>query len=153
EADTGRFIREFRHEQQVYNAVFSPDGTRIATGDASRKAHVWDVSTGERLFSLPVHTGGGWVLQFSSDGPRVLTGGDAANVRLWETSSGLPMSGWIRNIAKLKCALLSPDSRTAVTAGDNGVLRLWPVVRAPLPAPGWLLELAEALAGQRLRDD
>jgi hypothetical protein len=40
-----------------------------------------------------------------------------------------------------------------LSAAENGTLRLWPVVLAPLPAPPWLAELAEAAAGRRLRDD
>ena len=33
------------------------------------------------------------------------------------------------------------------------IVRLWPVVLATVPAPAWLPDLAEALAGHRLRDD
>jgi hypothetical protein len=146
-------VREFRHEQQVYNAAFSPDGTRIVTGDASRKAHVWDVQTGKRLFSLPAHPGGVWYGEFSSDGRLLLTGDDAGNARVWEASSGLPLSGWIHNGRSLRGTCFSPDGRMALSEAEDGTLRLWPVVLAPLPAPGWLPDLAEALAGHRLRDD
>jgi WD40 repeat protein len=153
DAHAGTLVREFRHEQQVYSAAFSPDGTRIVTGDASRKAHVWDVQTGQRLFSLPAHPGGVWYGEFSSDGRVLLTGDDAGNTRLWEASSGLPLSGWIHNGRSLRSTCFSPDGRMALSAAENGTLRLWPVVLAPLPAPDWLPELAEALAGHRLRDD
>jgi WD40 repeat protein len=153
DAASGKLVREFRHELQVYNALFSPDGSRIVTGDAARKAHVWDVSTGQRLFSLPVHPGGVWFCEFSSDGQVLLTGDDAGNARLWEASSGLPLCGWVYHGVSLKRAHMSPDGRMVVSAADNGTVRLWPVLRAPLPAPRWLPELAEALAGRRLRDD
>ncbi|PWU22029.1 MAG: hypothetical protein C5B50_00285 [Verrucomicrobia bacterium] len=153
EAGTGKFVREFRHEQQVYGAKFSPDGTRIVTGDSDRQAHVWEVATGRRLFSLPAHPGGVWYCEFSMDGQMLLTGDDAGNARLWEASSGLPLSGWVHNGDSLNCTHLSPDGRMALSVDHNGNLRLWPVVRAPLPAPAWLPELAEALAGRRLRDD
>jgi WD40 repeat protein len=153
DAHTGTLLREFRHEQQVYSAAFSPDGTRIVTGDASRKAHVWDVQTGKRLFSLPAHPGGVWYGEFSSDGRLLLTGDDTGNARLWEASSGLPLSGWIHNGHSLRSSYFSPDGRMAISSAANGTLRLWPVVVAPSPAPTWLPELAEALAGHRLRDD
>jgi WD40 repeat protein len=153
DADTGDLIREFRHEQQVYTATFSPDCAQIVTGDAGHKAHVWDVKTGQRLFSLPTHPGGVWYAEFSSDGKVLLTGDDAGNARLWEASSGLPLSGWVHNGISLKRTHLSPDGRMALSAAENGTVRLWPVVRPPLPAPSWLPELAESLAGRRLRDD
>jgi len=153
EADTGRLVREFRHEQQVYRAMFSPDGTRIVTGDSSHKAHVWDARSGQRLFSLPAHAGNVWFCQFSSDGQMLLTGDDAGNSRLWDASSGLPLSGWIRHGRSLKGNGLTADGRMAMSLAEDASVRLWPVVRAPLPAPNWLPELAETLAGRRLRDD
>jgi hypothetical protein len=153
EADSGKRVREFRHDQQVYDAAFSPDGLRIVTGDASRTAHVWDAQTGQRLFSLPPHPGGVWCCEFSSDGRVLLTGDDAGNARLWEASSGLPLSGWVHNGVSLKRTHLSRDGRMALSAAQDGTVRLWPVVLAPLPAPGWLPDLAEAVAGRRLRED
>jgi serine/threonine protein kinase/WD40 repeat protein len=153
EADTGKLVREFRHEQQVYRAMFSPDGTRIVTGDASRRAHVWDARTGQRLFSLPAHRGNVWFCQFSPDGQALLTGDDAGYARLWEASSGMPLSGWLRHSTSLKGTGLGADGRMVLTLAENGSVQFWPQMRAPIPAPNWLPELAEALAGSRLRDD
>jgi len=151
--ETGRLLREFRHDQQVYYAAFSPDGRRILTGDANHLAHVWDVETGRRLFVLLPHPGGVWYGEFSRDGRVVITGDDAGNARLWEASTGLPLSGWIRNGISLKRARFSPDGRRALSAADSGTVRVWPVLMCPLPAPAWLPELAEAVAGRRLRED
>ena len=151
--ETGRLLREFRHDQQVYYAAFSPDGSRILTGDANHLAHVWDVETGRRLFVLLPHPGGVWYGEFTRDGRVLLTGEDAGNARLWEASTGLPLSGWIRNGISLKRARFSPDGRRALSAADSGTVRVWPILMCPLPAPAWLPELAEAVAGRRLRED
>ncbi len=153
DAETGERVREFRHDQQVYCADFSPEGLRIVTGDASRKAHVWDPKTGQRLFSLFAHPGGVWYAEFSSDGRILLTGDDAGNARVWEASSGLPLSGWIHNGVSLKRTHFNSDNHMAVSAAQNGSVRLWPVMLASLPAPSWLPDLAEAVAGRRLRND
>jgi WD40 repeat protein len=148
-----RLLRQFRHDQQVYHAAFSPDGKRILTGDANRLAHVWDAETGRRLFMLLPHPGGVWNGEFSRDGRIIITGDDTGNARLWEAATGLPLSGWIRNGSSLKCARSSPDGRLALSAADSGTVRVWPVLQSPLTVPGWLPELAEAVAGRRLRDD
>jgi WD40 repeat protein len=153
EADTGRLVREFRHEQQVLTAAFSPDGKRILTGDGSRRAFIWDAATGQRLIELMAHPGAAWYGEFSTDGRLILTGDDAGNARLWDAASGLPLSGWVRNGPSLKRTHLSPDGRWALSAAEDGTVRVWPVLFARLPAPVWLPELAEALAGRRLRDD
>jgi len=153
DADTGRLVREFRHEQQVLTAAFSPDGKRILTGDGSRRAFIWDAATGQRLMELMPHPGAAWYGEFSTDGRLILTGDDAGNARLWDAASGLPLSGWVKNGPSLKRTHLSPDGRWALSAAEDGTVRVWPVLVAPLPAPAWLPELAEALAGRRLRDD
>ncbi len=153
DVETGRLVREFRHDHQVYNAAFSPDGRRILTGDSSRRAFIWDAETGQRLFELMPHPGGVWYGEFSADGRVLLTGDDAGNARVWEAASGLPLSGWVRNGDSLKRAHLSPDGRWALSAAKNGTVRVWPVLLAPSPAPAWLPELAEAVAGHQLRQD
>ena len=63
------------------------------------------------------------------------------------------MSGWVKNGVSLKRTHLSPDGRWALSAAEDGRVRVWPILYSPPPAPGWLPELAEALAGGRLRDD
>jgi WD40 repeat protein len=151
--ETGRLLREFQHDQQVYHASFSPDGRRILTGDANHLAHVWDVETGRRLFALLPHPGGVWHGEFSRDGRVLITGDDAGNARIWEAATGLPLSGWVRNGRSLKRARFSPDGRRALSAADGGTVRVWPILLCPLPAPAWLPELAEAVAGRHLRND
>jgi hypothetical protein len=94
-----------------------------------------------------------WFCEFSADGQVLLTGDDAGNSRLWEAASGLPLSGWVHNGASLSRNRLSADGRMVLSLSGSGALRLWPVIRAPLPAPSWLPDLAEALVGNRLRDD
>jgi WD40 repeat protein/serine/threonine protein kinase len=153
EVETGRLLREFRHDQEVYVASFSPDGRRILSGDANHLAYVWDVETGRRLFGLLPHPGGVWYGEFSRDGRVLITGDDAGNARLWEAATGLPLCGWIRNGPSLKRARLSPDGRHALSAGEGGTVRVWPVLLCSLPAPPWLPDLAEAVAGRRLRED
>ena len=78
---------------------------------------------------------------------------DAGNARLWDATSGPPLSGWVKNGPSLKRAHLSPDGKWALSAAETGTVRVWPVLHAALPAPVWLPELAEALAGRRLRED
>lgn len=153
DVETGRLVREFRHDQEVLTAAFSPDGQRILTGDGSRRAFMWDATIGQPLFELMPHPGSVWYGEFSADGRLILTGDDAGNARLWDATSGLPLSEWVKNGSSLKRAHLSSDGKWALSAAETGTVRVWPVLYAALPAPAWLPELAEALAGRRLRDD
>ncbi|MBX3731417.1 MAG: hypothetical protein KF791_02345 [Verrucomicrobiae bacterium] len=88
----------------------------------------------------------------SPDGRRILTG-NIHRARLWDAESGLPLGGCIGPTPGLRRTDLSPDERYGLSADENASIRVWPVLIAPLPAPAWLPELAEAVAGHRLRAD
>jgi WD40 repeat protein/predicted Ser/Thr protein kinase len=151
--NTGSKLREFRHDLGVFNASYSQDGRRIITGSASHAAQIWDVESGRRISELMRHAGGVWYGEFSSDDRVVVTGDDQGNARLWDADSGLPMCGWVHNGRSLKRVHLSADMRRMVSAAESGTVRLSPVAVAPIPAPAWLPELADAITGWRLGND
>jgi WD40 repeat protein len=153
EASSARVLREFRSEKAVYAAEFSPDGTKILVGSADRTARIRDVETGRQTSEIMRHAGGVWFVRFSPDGRLVATGDDAGFARLWDAESGLPVGNWLRSDSTLKRIEFSPDGRRIATASSDQTVRIWPVVVAPSPAPDWLPDLAEAIAGRRLDAD
>jgi hypothetical protein len=50
----------------------------------------------------------------------------------------------------LSDARFDPTGTRIATASHQGLARVWYVPPAPVPAPGWLPRLAEAVAGIRL---
>jgi WD40 repeat protein len=154
DAQTGRErVALNGHAGWVHSAWFSANGDRIVTASSDSTARIWDAATGQPLFDLSPHPGSVWYGEFSADGKLILTGDDAGTARLWDGTTGLPLTGWVKNGVSLKRTHLSPDGRWALSAAEDGSVRVWPLLYSPPPAPGWLPELAEALAGRRLRDD
>jgi WD40 repeat protein len=66
--------------------VFSPDGTRLATGGKSRGIRIWDLASGKRLGLLTGHLDEVQGLAFRDDRTLVSGGGDG--VRIWDLESG-----------------------------------------------------------------
>jgi len=72
------------HTEAVLAAVFSPDGTRLASGSGDTTVRLWDLTTAGPLAVLGGH--GGWVLAlaWSPDGAFLASGGMDAGVLIWE---------------------------------------------------------------------
>jgi dipeptidyl aminopeptidase/acylaminoacyl peptidase len=89
DTETGKYLLTLKGPSDLFGALaFSPDGHRLATSADDSKVRLWDISSGQEVFSLQPDTGG-WpyfdiFLAFSPDGKRLATG--RKTVMLWETT-------------------------------------------------------------------
>jgi WD40 repeat protein len=125
------------HDSIVETAVFSPDDTRIATGDRDGKAKVWDAETGQLLATFEhakvVHT-----VAFTTDGTQLLTASGDGSVRVWDISRGAAKRS--RDLDSVVHAIaVAPNGSIAIGTDDSRVTiwrRLSPVGEAlPDAAP------------------
>jgi WD40 repeat protein len=65
--------------------VFSPDGTRLATGSDDGSARVWDLVSGRQLLEVR-HDEVVAEVVFSPDGTRLATGSYDRSVRIWSVA-------------------------------------------------------------------
>jgi WD40 repeat protein len=70
------------------SVVFSPDGNRLASGDANKNVLVWQV-TGDKVEALPARTLVGHTMSvisvnFSPDGKQIASGSLDRTVRVWD---------------------------------------------------------------------
>lgn len=149
-ASTGEPIGEpLRHLRTVEAVGFSPDGTRIVTASLDHSARVWEAATGRPLSPLLEHGDGVISACFSPRGDRVLTASLDRTARLWDARTGVPLSEPLAHPARLTVAQFSPDDDRVVTGTEapDGVARIWSAPAAAPTVPGWLPDLAEAVAG------
>jgi WD40 repeat protein len=70
------------------SVVFSPDGNRLASGDANKNVLLWQV-TGDKIEALPARTLAGHTMSvisvnFSPDGKQIASGSLDRTVRVWD---------------------------------------------------------------------
>jgi eukaryotic-like serine/threonine-protein kinase len=148
---TGEPVGEpLRHLGQVRDAVFSRDGRVIATGSLDNTARLWDAATGQPLTEPLRCDGEVYSVQFSVDGRRLVTGAFNSTARVWDCGTGRPTCEPFRHGGRVLFVTFSPDDRRIATASADGTARLWDVPTMSGSPPGWLSDLAEAIAGQRL---
>ena len=73
------------HTDEVFSAVFHPDGTRLASGGRDRAVWLWDLATGQEVARLDGHTNYIYSLAFSPDGTSLVSGSGDGTVRIWDT--------------------------------------------------------------------
>jgi WD40 repeat protein len=76
------------HEDGVLAVAFSPDGGRVASGDARGVVKVWDRRVLREVRTLPGHTGAVSAVAFSPDGIYLTSGGAEGAVRVWNAATG-----------------------------------------------------------------
>jgi eukaryotic-like serine/threonine-protein kinase len=151
DAQTGQPLTEpLKHDGPVYSAQFSPDGQRVVTASDTKSARVWDARTGEPLTEPLRHNGRVQRAHFSSDGQRVVTASDDHTARVWDARTGQPLTEPLKHNSPVSDAQFSPDGQWVATLSLGETTRLWEVPLARSPLPTWLLQLVEAVAGERI---
>ncbi|MBN2508084.1 MAG: protein kinase [Verrucomicrobia bacterium] len=144
--------RPLRHAAPVLSAQFSPDGARIVTASADETARIWDWRSGRQIGEPLIHQGRLNWAEFSPDSQRVLTASIDRTAGLWDARSGFVLSTGLKHHALVEHAQFSPDGHRIATASFDYTVRIWEVARPQSPAPAWLPDLAEAVAGERLSE-
>ncbi|HEY5913203.1 MAG TPA: protein kinase [Verrucomicrobiae bacterium] len=127
---SGRQLLQINIDSDNMNAAcFSPDGARLVTSSELRQPRVWEVETGQCLFTLEGHTRA--VLNgvgYSPDGRRIATGSFDKTARLWDAQTGRPLQVLAGHSNWVEIVHFSPNSRLLATCGQgDSRLLLWDV--------------------------
>ncbi|HSL46133.1 MAG TPA: helix-turn-helix domain-containing protein [Anaerolineales bacterium] len=126
------------HTDTLWSAVFSQDGTKIATASLDGMAKIWDAATGKELLrvkspakdpkpSTGYFEGWGWFwyATFSPDGKYLATADGDGIARIWDAVTGeelLALEGHSTDVYHIE---FSPDGSRLVTVSPDGLAILW----------------------------
>ncbi|MFY0522774.1 InlB B-repeat-containing protein [Archangium gephyra] len=102
------------------NAVWSPDGTRIAASlGYARTVAIWEASSGKLLRFLHPQPFRVLSVTWSPDGTQLATGDELGYVRFWNTGTGAPDATIYKGEGRLWSLAWSPDGERLASAGEE----------------------------------
>ena len=107
---------------------WSPDGTRIASGDEFGEIHICNSATGELLQVLTGHARMVFGLDWSPDGSRLVSGSVDNSVRIWDVAAAqelLAIRGHSMPVFRVAWA---PEGDRVASAGWDGTAGIWDVM-------------------------
>jgi eukaryotic-like serine/threonine-protein kinase len=114
--------------QYHWTVAWSPDGERLATGDANGVIEIWDRAGWRKLHSIRAYGHNHTVsfLAFSPDGRYLATGGDSFEpiVKVWDTFTARAVRSIKGHTGSIRPLLWSPDGRQIASAGGDAC-RVW----------------------------
>jgi WD40 repeat protein/serine/threonine protein kinase len=112
------------HETNVTDAVFSFDGTRLASADAGGTVRFWSTARWTPLSAIKAHDDLIHRIAFSPDGRTLATASRDRTVRIWDNAT-LRQMATLRHGAAIYGLSFKPDGTRLATACDDGTVRLW----------------------------
>jgi WD40 repeat protein len=85
EAPAAHIWRELSgHTAWITALGWSPDYTRVASGDADGTVRIWDSASGQLLLTLPGHQGPVWYFYWKPDGSQLAVVSEERTARVWD---------------------------------------------------------------------
>ena len=107
------------------SARFSPDGSKILTGEYEAQARIWDANTGAALASLGGHVLPIWCANYSSDSALIGTTSSDNSARIWRTSDNTEIRKLVGHTSDVTHIDFSPDASKVISASIDGTVRIW----------------------------
>jgi hypothetical protein len=113
------------HTGEVWDAVISPDGRRLASASFDYTIKLWHTATGLLERTLDGHEARAYSVGFDKEGTRLVSASADGTAIIWDVATGKALHVLRGHKDNVRCAAFSFDGNIVVTASWDGTLRVW----------------------------
>jgi WD40 repeat protein len=133
DADAGeRTIRSLKPEgtyawqflPAVWSVAVSPDGTKIASGNADGSVKIWSVS-GPLLRNMKSHDDVVTAVVYAPNGRMIVSGSKDGTVGISDTATGQQLARLTDHSGQILSVALSPDGKWVAAGGSGNTAIIW----------------------------
>ncbi len=127
----GKVLATIPHDgHEVLAAVFSPDGSMVATTTRRRLVCLYDAATGALIRECQEPASSPWTLVFTQDGTRVISGNWSRMIDIWDVKTGRIIRSLDGHRGLVTDVAFRPNEpNILVSAGADGQVMLWDINR------------------------
>ena len=108
----------------VWSVAVSPDGTKIASGNADGSVKIWSVS-GPLLRNLKSHNDVVTAVAYAPDGRTIVSGSKDGTIRITDTNTGQELARLTDHPGQISSVALSPDGKWIAAGGSGNTVVIW----------------------------
>lgn len=144
-----RMIRKAKgHSNGISTLMYSPDGSRLATGSYDNTIIIWDAKTQKKKRQLCGHTNNVLSLAWSHDSRMLASGSDDNKIIIWDSYTGKKIDTLTAHTNSINSVAWSIDGKKLAVGAQDRTITLWdaknwtmlkryPPDTAPIIAVAW----------------
>lgn len=107
------------------SAAISPDARWAAASSTDASVRVWDIATGDLIYTLMGHGGDVTSADFSHDGRYLVTGAVDFTAIVWDLQTGRQARRLTGHSGVVNVAIFTPDGQRVLTGSNDGTVIVW----------------------------
>jgi serine/threonine protein kinase len=113
------------HLEGVWSVATSRDSQILASGSADKTIKVWNLETGEEIYTLNKHSGTVFSVAISLDAQFLASGSADGTIKVWDLDTGEEIYSITEHSDAIYSVAISPDGKFLVSGSNDTTVRVW----------------------------